>query len=339
VVPTGLRIINARSAKTIVRVPLGNSAEVRYGTPYWVIHRGDLQATLLEAANRHPDIDLVLGTKVLDCAAHLNGITVAGLRRRGNFDGRGIALVGADGLWSTVRERLGDKKSPRFADRTAWRAVVPADAVAPEWREPFVNLWLGRRGHLVHYPVKAGNAINIVAIASDNWTAPGWSAPGERDEVLRHFPERGWAASARQLLAMPERWTKWALADRPPVRYWGHGPVTLLGDAAHPMLPFLAQGAAMAIEDAAVLADCMAKTPNDPEAAMAHYQRQRRARTAEAQRQSRKNGRFYQLAGPAGLLRDIALRILGGERLRRRYDWIYAFMIGGRPDTKRHRWA
>jgi len=322
-----------------VRVPLGQSAEVRYGTPYWVIHRGDLHATLFEAADRHPDIDLVLGTKVLDCAAHPNGITVAGLRARGNFDGRGIALVGADGLWSTVRERLGEKEAPRFADRTAWRAVVPAEAVAPQWREPLVNLWLGRRGHLVHYPVKAGRAINIVAIATDTWTAPGWSAPGERAEVLRHFPEHAWAGPARELLTTPDRWIKWALADRPPIRSWGSGPVTLLGDAAHPMLPFLAQGAAMAIEDAAVLAECMAKMPNEPNAAMGQYQRQRRSRTAQAQRQSRNNGRVYQLAGPAGWLRNIALRLLGGERLLRRYDWIYAFIIGGRPDTKRHRWA
>jgi salicylate hydroxylase len=337
VVPAGLRIIKARSGRDIVRMPLGPSAELRYGTPYWVIHRGDLQAALLEAVRRHPDVDLVLGTKVVDCTAHSNGVTVAGMRARGNFDGRGTALIGADGLWSTVRTRLGDKLPPRFAGRTAWRAVVPAEAVAPEWREPFVNLWLGRRGHLVHYPVKAGNAINIVAIASDAWTAAGWSAPGTREEVLQHFPRRAWAGPAQELLAAPDRWLKWALADRAPIRHFGRGPVTLLGDAAHPMLPFLAQGAAMAIEDAAVLADCMAKMPGDPQAAMGLYERARRTRTARVQRESRKNARLYQLRGPIGLLRNIALRALGGKRLLSRYDWIYGFMIGGRPDTKRNR--
>jgi salicylate hydroxylase len=335
VVPTALRVIRAHSGQDIVRVPLGHSAEVRYGTPYWVVHRADLQATLLDAVAGHPDIALSLGTRIVDCTAHPNGVTVAGLSARGNFDGRGIAIVGADGLWSTVRERLGDKNQPRLAGRTAWRAVVPSDAVAPEWREPFVNLWLGRRGHLVHYPIRGGRAINIVAIAGDDWSAPGWSAPAEREEVLRRFAERAWAAPARELLATPERWLKWALADRPPIRQWGRGPATLLGDAAHPMLPFLAQGAAMAIEDAAVLADCMAKLPGDPAAAMRTYERQRRRRTRAAQRQSRANGRVYQYGGPVGFVRNLALAVMGGKRLLRRYDWIYAFVVGGRPDTKR----
>jgi salicylate hydroxylase len=325
VVPSMLRVMAARTGRNITRMPLGQTAETRYGTPYWVIHRGDLQAALLEAVTEASDITLSLGVKVADCAVHANGVTVGATRGGRNADTSGIALVGADGLWSSVRARLVDHAPPRYAGRTAWRALVPAEAVAPQWREPVVNLWLGPDSHLVHYPVKAGGMINVVAIVSDDWNEPGWSAPGFREELLRRFELEGWTLEARALLAAPERWLKWALADRPPIARWSEGPVTLLGDAAHPMLPFLAQGAAMAIEDAAVLANCLAKTPNDPTGAMRVYERQRRARTARVQRQSRSNSWIYQLDGPPARLRDLALLVMGGTRLRHRYDWIYGW--------------
>jgi salicylate hydroxylase len=151
-----------------------------------------------------------------------------------------------------------------------------------------------------------------------------WSTGTERDAVLERFPASGWTPAVRELLAAPERWQKWALYDRPPLASWGRGPLTLLGDAAHPMLPFLAQGAAMAIEDAAVLArELVRAPPGDRSAALRRYEAARRPRTARVQNAARRNDFHYHLRGPAAFARDTVLRALGGRRLLAQYDWIY----------------
>jgi salicylate hydroxylase len=323
VAPSALRVLDAASGREIVRMPLGETAEQRYGAPYWVIHRGDLQAALAAAVAQTLDVTLLLGVKMEDFVAHSNGISVSGRSRGGIADQRGVALVAADGLWSTSRARIGYADRPRFAGRTAWRALVPAKDVAPDFREPLVHLWLGADAHLVHYPVKGGNVINIVAIVSDNWNQAGWSEPGGRSEIMVHFPRGQWAPQALGLLGVPEAWLKWALFDRRPLRRWSKGPATLLGDAAHAMLPFLAQGAAMAIEDAAVLAQSLARTPDDAIGALRTYEAIRRPRAWKVQRAAARNGTLYHQTGLRGALRNAALRTMGGKFLLRRYDWLY----------------
>ena len=325
VAPQELRVINARTARVLARAPLGAVAEKRYGAPYWVIHRGDLQAVLLDAVRAHPDIALHLGIQVEDFAFDEDGVTIAARSPQHRLEERGVALIAADGLWSNLRQRLGHRREPRFARRTAWRALAPADALMPELRAPAVNLWFGTRAHLVHYPVRGGTLINVVAIVGDDWREAGWSAAGERAEILARYRAPMWSAVPRAILAAPEHWQKWALYDRAPLAQWGKGPATLLGDAAHPMLPYLAQGAAMAIEDAAVLARRLAATRNDPAAAMRAYERERRGRTARAQRAARRNGMIYQLSGPAALLRTLTLAAIGGKRLLARHDWLYGW--------------
>ena len=320
VAPQDIRIMSGRSGREVVRVPLGDTQE-RYGAPYWAIHRADLHGALLAIVRGNPDIELRLGARVQDLAIHKIGVTVQVGSAGSTGDEHGIALIGADGLWSTVRMRLGDRRPPRFARRTAWRATVPADRLAPGFRAPATWLWLGPDAHLVHYPVTAGIAVNIVAIVRDDWRGPDWSAAGAREELLNRYAR--WHPAARTLLATPDRWLKWALHDRPPSRHWGEGAVTLLGDAAHPMLPFLAQGAAMAIEDAYVLAECLAAAPEEPEAALRRYERQRFRRTAHAQRAAARNSHLYHLSGPAAFARNLALRAIGGQNLRARYDWLY----------------
>jgi salicylate hydroxylase len=334
VAPAGLRVRKARTGREIVRLPFGAMFEADYGAPYWVVHRGDLQAALLELVRDHPDIVLDLGARVEEFAVHPHGVTVGLTRRGAPSDAFGLALVGADGLWSKVRARLGDPSAPRAAGRTAWRAVVPADRVAPEFRNPEVNLWLGPDSHLVHYPVRGGAEINIVAIAEDQWSATGWSTQGDLAEVQSRFPPGRWAEPARDLLAAPAQWLKWALFDRPPLRSWGHGPVTLLGDAAHPMLPQLAQGAAMAIEDAALLAVVLARSPADPAAALRAYERERQPRTVRVQKAACANSRTYHRRGFSAMLRNLAMVVLGGELLVHRYRWIYAWRApsAGLPD-------
>jgi len=327
IVPEAI-MIKTRRGGEIARLPLGAEIETRYGAPYWIIHRGDLQAALLAAVRAHHDIELELGAEVDAFAVYPNGITVQALRELRAADTHGVALVGADGLGSRVRELVAGKTPPRFAHRTAWRALVPADAVASEFRERKIHLWLGRRSHLVHYPVKGGTMINIVAIATDHVPSAGWSTGARPAEVMARFPRFFWARQARELLAQPAQWLKWPLYHLPPVRPWSRGPVTLLGDAAHAMLPFLAQGAAMAIEDAAVLAQRLADARDHPAAAMRRYERHRRARTARAQRAARRNGMVYQLGGAGAFLRTLALTAIGGERLLARYDWLYGWTPG-----------
>jgi salicylate hydroxylase len=324
--PQAIRVMAGGSAREIVRIPLGSETERRYGSPYWTIHRGDLQSALAAAAQATPDIALKLGARVEDFATHTNGITVRARSDGRGLEEHGLALIGADGVWSTLRAQIqGRQQPPRFRHRTAWRTLVPANAVPEEFRQPLVHLWLGQDAHLVHYPVKGGRLINIVGIVHDEWKEIGWSAAGNRAEILRHFARWSWAEPARALIAIPDQWLKWALYDHKAPFRGGRGPVTLIGDAAHPMLPFLAQGAGMAIEDAAVIAAMLAKYRNDPADALRAYEGARWHRTARAQQVSRKQGRIYGLSGPEALVRNLALRAMGGEKLLSRFDWLYSW--------------
>jgi len=284
-----------------------------------------LQAALVAAAQASMDITLKLGTRVEDFAAHVKGVSVLGRQDRQVFDERGMVLIGADGIWSNVAARLKRQRPAQFAHRTAWRALVPADSVPAEFRAPFVHLWLGLDAHLVHYPVKGGSLINIAGIVHDEWNEAGWSAPGEPKEILRHFARWTWHDRARDLIATPKRWLKWALYERKAAFRGGEGPVSLIGDAAHPMLPFLAQGAGMAIEDAAVLAWCLKEYRDDPADALRAYEGARRLRTARAQQVSHKQGTIYGRSGPEALVRNLGMKFMGGDRLRAHYDWIYTW--------------
>jgi salicylate hydroxylase len=325
VAPDELRIMNARTGRVLARAPLGSFVEKRYGAPYWVIHRGDLQGVLIAAIHSNPDIALHLGWRIEDFVAHHSGVTVATVSGHRSNEERGLALIGADGLWSRLRERLGHRGKARFARHTAWRALAPAQAIAPELCEPCVNLWLGRHAHLVHYPIRSGEMINMVAIIRDNWQERGWSASGERAEILDRYPAGMWPAQTRSLLAAPKEWRKWALYDRSPIMNWGKGPATLLGDAAHPMLPYLAQGAAMAIEDAAVLAARLGGSVDAPATAFREYERDRERRTERVQRSARRNGIIYHMGGAEAFLCGLALIAMGGNRLVKRYDWLYGW--------------
>jgi salicylate hydroxylase len=321
--PAGLRVLNGKTGREIVRMPLGEMAAQRYGAPYWVIHRGDLQAALAAAAAQKLDITVKLGMRVDDFVVHPNGVTVSASGRDGVLDERGIALIAADGLWSVARPRIGYGEPPRFAGRSAWRALVRAKDLAPEFREPLIQLWLGRGAHLVHYPIRDGALVNVVVIIDDDWNAPGWSEPAPRADLLARLPAHDWAPQALSLVNTPEAWLKWALYDRRRLLRWSQGPVGLLGDAAHPMLPYLAQGAAMAIEDAAVAAQCLARMPDDPSAALRIYWAVRHARARKVQRLAARNGARYHLTGARAMLRNAAMRALGGARLLHHYDWLY----------------
>jgi salicylate hydroxylase len=323
VAPAAIRVLGGRSGREIVRIPLGEEAAQRYGAPYWVIHRGDLQAALSDAAVQDLNIVLRLGMSMEDFATHPHGVTVSARGTTGLWTEHGHALIAADGLWSAARARIASKAPPRFAGRTAWRALVPAAQLAPEFRDPIVYLWLGRDAHLVHYPVKGGKLINVVVITADDWSGPGWSEPASRIDLLARLSSRRWAPQAHSVFRAPDAWLKWALYESEPLTSFAQGAAALLGDAAHAMLPFLAQGAAMAIEDGAVAAQSLARMPDDPAAAWESYSAIRRGRTRKVQRLAARNGKRYHRSGAAAMLRNTAMRLLGGERLLQNYDWLY----------------
>jgi salicylate hydroxylase len=319
--PAVIRLRSGRSGREIATLPLGATTSARYGAPYWVIHRADLQKVLLEAVAAEPRIALTLGAKVDDFT-----LDAAGVRARVNCGGaarehRGSALIGADGLWSTIRARLGGSKSPRLSGRTAWRTVAPAEVVEPQYLEPVVNLWLGTGWHLVHYPIRAKAAVNIVWVMRDTWESTAWTTNVDRTDLS--IRSSGLPREAAIFVQGTGDWQKWTLCDRAPSWSWGKGLVTLIGDAAHPMLPFLAQGAATAIEDAAVLARELARSPLDPAGGLRRYEQARQTRTARIQRAARRSDFTYHLGEPAASIRDTILRGLGGERLLAQHDWIY----------------
>jgi len=206
--------------------------------------------------------------------------------------------------------------------RRRCRANIPRPGCSSGW---------GPEAHLVAYPISAARQINVVAIVPGTWNRPGWSAPGEANELKGAFASQGWPATARMLLGAVDGWRRWALFTLPDLGEWTQGAVALLGDAAHAMLPFAAQGAGMAIEDAAVLAKCLGEAPRNNAAgitaALEHYGRLRRGRVQRVQRTARQQGRIYHLTGPLALARDLAIRAMGPTRMLARQDWIYDWRV------------
>ena len=315
--PEAISIRRADGAP-LARIPLGAAAEARYGAPYLVMHRGELQTALLGAV-REAGIAPMLGVRVEGFVEDGPGITVRAADGR-EFRARG--LVGADGVRSRLRVQLGGGP-PRFTGRIAWRATIPGEAAGPSVEAGCATgLWLGARAHLVHYRL-SGSRINLVAVTEGPDPGATWSAPGEPAEIRRRFT--AWAREARDLVAAAETWRVWPLHDGTPAV--GAGRATLLGDAAHPMLPFLAQGGAMAIEDAAVLAAMLARTP-DVADAFRRYEAARGPRTARVVRAARRNAWAYHLSGLPALARDTVLRF-AGDRLLAGYDWLYGWRAPG----------
>ncbi|WP_339032114.1 FAD-dependent monooxygenase [Bradyrhizobium symbiodeficiens] len=329
VVPEAVSIMSARAGGELLRMQLGEAASARAGAPYWVVHRADLQSALAGAVADHPDIDLKLGATFEDVAPHAKGLTVvhrSGTIRRSDL---ASALIGADGIWSTVRQHLFPEVQPRFSGLIAWRGTLDATQLPKDYTARRVQLWMGPNAHLVAYPIAGGRQINVVAVLPGTWNRPGWSTPGDPLEVMDAFAAPRWPASARMMLATVDSWRKWALFGVPDGCPWSKGPVALLGDSVHAMLPFAAQGAGMAIEDAAVLARHLsfeaAESTAGISAALTQYGRARQARVRRVQRTARQQGRIYHLSGPLAAARDLAIRALGPDRMLARQDWIYGW--------------
>jgi salicylate hydroxylase len=331
VVPEAITIMSARAGREIMRLPLGEAADARAGSPYWVMHRADLQAALQAHVNEHPDIELRLGCQFEDVTAHAKGLTV--VQRSGNTRRQDVALalIGADGIWSSVRHHLFPDVQPRFAGLIAWRGTLDATQLPREYTAPRVQLWMGPGAHLVAYPISGARQINIVAVVPGTWNRPGWSAPGDGHELKGAFAASRWPSPARMMLGAVDSWRKWALFTVPVGSAWTKGAIGLLGDAAHAMLPFAAQGAGMAIEDAAVLAKCLRDGPSETaaqvSASLTRYAKLRRARVAKVVRTAQSAGHTYHLSGAMALARDLTIRAMGPERMLKRQGWIYDWRV------------
>jgi salicylate hydroxylase len=319
--PEAILIRAARSGSEIARLPLAD-ARARWGAPYGVIHRADLQMVLHEAVRQRPEISLTLGAAVSGARQDHEGISLDIARDGAISSMRADVVVGADGLWSTIAPLIGMTAAPRFSGKRACRATIPIGEVPAPLRGPVTGLWLGRHAHLVHYPVRAGDALNLVVVLEDAKAGSGWSEPGDAAGLAHHL--RGWTSVIRELVARSHDWRSWPLFDRPHPGPMAAGRIALLGDAAHPVLPFLAQGGALAIEDAAVLATMLAR-PGTVEHRLAAYQEARAERVARVQKEARLNGRRYHWPWPLSAARDAGLRLAGGRALLTRYDWLYGW--------------
>lgn len=326
VTPEAVCLMSAANGGEIARLPLDGK-----DAPYWVIHRADLQAALRDEVESRSDIELRLGCQFEDVSPHAKGLTV--IQRSGPTRQQelAVALIGADGIWSAVRHHLLPEAQPRFSGLIAWRGTLDATQLPREYTSRRVQLWMGPGAHLVAYPISGARQINVVAVVPGQWNRPGWSEPGDGNEIKSAFVAAGWHAIPRMLVSAVDGWRRWALFTVPGGGQWTDGAVALLGDAAHAMLPFAAQGAAMAIEDAAVLAKCVAERQNEGPAALSaalqRYARLRRPRVMRIQRSARQAGRIYHLAGPLAFARDLVIKAMGPKRMLSRQNWIYDWRI------------
>ncbi len=299
--PPGMQMNDVRTGERVVRVALADAARAAYGFAYGVIYRADLHEVLLQAVRTLPQVALRTQVSVegFETLPNASGVKVS------LADGHNLqadALIGADGLWSRVRETIVGDGKPRVSGHIAYRAVLPrAEVPAHLWSDDVV-LWGGEKTHLVHYPLRRGELFNLVAVFHSSKYDEGWNSFGDPAELTERFAQA--APQVRELLGKINTWKMWVLCDREPVANWSQGPVTLLGDAAHPMLQYLAQGAGQAIEDAVVLGAAIARWPRDLAQAFVQYQKARYLRTGRVQLTARLYGDIYHASGVQRELRN-----------------------------------
>jgi 3-hydroxybenzoate 6-monooxygenase len=297
--PPSLVMRDVRSGELVVQAAVGEQALATYRQPYGVIYRADLHQVMLDACRAAPAIGLQVKSKVTGFSQRDGAVDVQ------LADGRQLpaaALIGADGLWSRVREHVVGDGKPRVSGHIAYRAVLPMKDVPPHLYSPDVVLWGGEKAHLVHYPLRRGELFNLVAVFHSDRYEEGWNTFGDPEELHLRFAQA--VAPVKELLNKIETWKMWVLCDREPVANWSKGSVTLLGDAAHPMLQYLAQGACMAIEDAVALGAALRASPDDIGAAFLAYQRARYLRTGRVQLTARFYGEIYHASGVMRELRN-----------------------------------
>ena len=307
------------------RIPTGEAFRQRFGNPYAVIHRADVHMSLLEGAQASDRIQVLTSTTVQRVDQDEHGVTVHDTKGSTH---RGIALIGADGVKSAVRRQYVSDEA-RVSGHVVYRAVVDKKDFPVDLQWNAASIWVGPNCHLVHYPLRGGEQYNVVVTfhsrAQEEWSV----REGSREEVQSYFD--GICAKARQLIDLPKDWKRWATADREPIGQWTFGRATLLGDAAHPTLQYLAQGACMALEDAVTLGEALrvhqAFETGDFAPAFEHYQRSRIARTARIVLSAREMGRIFHAKGVERLVRNELWKGRSQERFYDAMEWLYGWKV------------
>jgi salicylate hydroxylase len=324
--PEAIVVRSATTGRSISRILLGGAVQQRYGEVYASVHRADLHAALLEAVQHEADVQLHCGEELRSAtqptATEGDSVQVQTSQRSLQAN----ALVAADGVWSSVRQAVLADGAPHATGHAAYRVLLPMAQVPAALRTQHVGVWWAPKVHVVHYPVRGGEFLNLVVLSEQPAAraVPGWASPISHAAVVQGMQQT--CPALRALLDSVQThqypWQSWHLYDRPAARTWVQGHVALLGDAAHPMLPYLAQGAAMALEDAAALASHAALHSDWP-TALQHYQLERKARCERVVATARRNGRIFHLPQPLAMARDAVLALKGTEVLG--MPWLYGF--------------
>ena len=325
VFPKGLEMRDSITGKTFVELPVDHRFLDKYHAPYAVIHRADMLEVIYQACKKSNLITLTTSQKVVAFEQSANGVSV---RTESGQTFSGGALVGCDGLWSTIRQLVVGDGKPVVSGHIAYRAVVPTPEWPKEYRINKMILWGGEKTHLVHYPLRRGELFNLVAVFHSDRYEEGWDTYGDPDELHARFAEK--CEPVRTLLKKVNAWKMWVLCDRPAIKNWTKGRITLLGDAAHPMLQYLAQGGNTAMEDAVCLANQVEAMPGDYEGAFKKYQELRYLRTARVQLMARVFGEIYHASGVNRELRN-KLLVEWSEAGSIDMEWLY----GHQPELPR----
>jgi 3-hydroxybenzoate 6-monooxygenase len=318
VFPNNLVMLDSITGEEVTRISLGDAFHKKFHHPYALIHRADFHRVLLDACRKSNLIKLDASQKIVEVKESNGGIAA---KTANGKDYRCAALIGADGLWSTIREIVVGDGKPKLAGQITYRAVLPTFEVPEQYRWRDMTLWAGEKVHFVLYPLRTGELYNLVAVFHSNRYEEGWDSYGDPAELHERFAQT--CAPVRMLLNKIESWRMWVLCDRPPIKEWSHGRITLLGDAAHPMLQYLGQGACMAVEDAVCLADKAVEMDGDYAAAFRAYQQARYLRTGRVQIMARVYGEFYHASGVAKELRNLMLGSRTPDDAMAGMEWLY----------------
>lgn len=322
--PQGIKILSSNRNKCLKTIPLGSHALIRYGLPYLSMHRSDLHTALLSACEANPDIDMTMAVKVSDYTEHQNGVSVmafAGDRMRTY---RGSMLVIAEGVNSQLRQSVFQAPPAHYSGFTAYRAIIHHSNVPNNIDMDFTHLIWGRNHHGVLYPVRKGQYLNVVLIKKSKNTDLIVNKHIKHQEILTGLGS--WNSTFKSLFTACDEWSAWPVLTTKFHRAWSRDKAVMIGDAAHGMVPFAAQGAGLAIEDSAVLANCV-KTYGANQQAFKQFETSRFNRTRKVEKLAKTNGELFHMGFPFSTVRNIGMGFVSAERLLERQSWIYDWRI------------